>query len=87
MAAFTYAFSIVITDNYHSKPKNPNYDNGMIFIKMFTSSRVGTLLKARAFAESNNLKAILLHIYKEHLEEVLGFYSCLLLTDLDVLQA
>lgn len=74
-------------DNYHSEPKNPNYDNGMIFIKMLTSSRVGTLLKARAFAESNSLNEIIQHIYKEYLKEVLGLYSYLLLTALDVLQA
>lgn len=47
--------AIVIASFKSSKPKErPNYENDFIY-QMLTSSRVGTLMKARAFAESNNL--------------------------------
>ena len=54
----------------------------------FTSSRVGTLLKARAFAESNILKSNTFNILTRMIRITAKVcILTLLLTDLDALQA
>lgn len=63
-------------DSFIEKSHIPNNDNDFYLHHILTSSRVGTLLKARAFAESDNLYATLQHITKND-EEVLSL-TCFL---------
>lgn len=61
MASFICAFSIA---KVSFKTQNSKLWQWFYLHQMLTSSRVGTLLKARAFAESHNLNVTVQHINK-----------------------